>query len=722
MPSITEIMRKRLMDSIKAVQPPGKWKIVVVDAKSAQILNAACKMYDILEENVTLVENIEKQRQPYPTLDAVYFLTPCRESVLRLVDDFTASKTPMYKAAHIHFTSGLDDELFSELNRRFKTAGVSEYIQSLKEMYVDFMVKESAVFTVDPPSSFLAVYGTDSYAKPEESLRIMAKQLLSVCATLGEDPIIRYQITPADDPEIPRHQQFSAPRQLASILQKEVDNFCRLNPNFPPTLNPPQPRATLLIVDRTVDANAPFLHEFTYQAMINDLLSVDDTENGTGIKYTYSFNQSDGSIGTKEVVLDEEDSVYTSIRHLHIADCTDRLIEEFNKFLEENKSAVQSGDRSGAPKDAAKSLKDMKDMLSNLPQFQDMKAKYSAHLSIAQECLSIFEKRKLNSLGNLEQNIATGETPDGEMPKTIVLDMVPLLDDPYVSSVDKARLLMLYIISKENGIFEDDKHKLLEHAKLKGELRDAVNNLSLLGVQVSKERRKAGEKSTRKKKERKRGQHEEMPYELSRYVPTLKKIMDAQLSNTLESSQFAYTRQSDMDTPDDYHGTPATGIPASGVSLRTTKPTTWSKKQNAAAPGQPRQSSGAKLIVFVLGSITYSEIRAAYEIAEAYNRDIYIGSTDIMRPAKFVEQMGQLRLHQKPVQSIISPYVPPSPPASKQASILQHMPHVNSSSSHLSLSNLSIRSGAANAAPSVERPQEDKTEKKKKKGLKKLFG
>lgn len=41
-----------LMDSIKSIQPPGKWKIIVVDSKSIQILNAACKMYDILEENV----------------------------------------------------------------------------------------------------------------------------------------------------------------------------------------------------------------------------------------------------------------------------------------------------------------------------------------------------------------------------------------------------------------------------------------------------------------------------------------------------------------------------------------------------------------------------------------------------------------------------------------------------------------------------------------------
>ncbi|KAI9273019.1 Sec1-like protein [Phascolomyces articulosus] len=593
-------------------------------------------------------------------------------------------------------------------------------------MYVDFLVKESSVFTVDPVSSYISLYGTDHFSKPDQTLRLIAKQLLSVCATLGEDPIIRYQVTENDDPDDHRPRAPPATRQLANILQNEIDDFCRLNRNFPPPRNPPQPRATLLIVDRSLDVNAPILHEFTYQAMINDLLPVEDTENGTGIKYSYSFNQADGSIGEKEVILDEDDEVYKSIRHLHIADCTDRLIEEFNKFLEENKTAVQSGDRSGPPKDSAKSLKDMKEMLGNLPQFQDMKAKYSAHLSIAQECLSIFEKHKLNSVGNLEQNIATGETPDGETPKTIVLDMVPLLDDPYVSPADKARLLMLYIISKENGIFEDDKHKLLEHAKLKGEFRDAVNNLNLLGVQITKQRRKAGEKSSRKRKDRKR-QQDETPYELSRYIPQLKKVMDAQLSNTLEASQFAFTRQSDMDPADD-GGVPSSnpGIPQSGVSLRTTKPT-WSKK-STAVPGGGGQSraSGAKLIVFVLGSLSYSEIRSVYEVADMYNRDVYIGTTDIMRPTKFVEETGQLRLKTPTIKSLIPAYVPPSPPptSSKVSSLLPHMPHMNNnSSSHLSLSNLSIRSGSgSNPTPESNKNVDDKADKKKKKGLKKLFG
>lgn len=38
---------------------------------------------------------------------------------------------------HLHL--GLDDYLFDDLNRKLKSSGASEYIHSLKEMYVDFM-------------------------------------------------------------------------------------------------------------------------------------------------------------------------------------------------------------------------------------------------------------------------------------------------------------------------------------------------------------------------------------------------------------------------------------------------------------------------------------------------------------------------------------------------------------------------------------------------------
>lgn len=36
---------------------------------------------------------------------------------------------------------GLNDQLFDDLNKRLKATGAADYIQSLKELYVDFMGK-----------------------------------------------------------------------------------------------------------------------------------------------------------------------------------------------------------------------------------------------------------------------------------------------------------------------------------------------------------------------------------------------------------------------------------------------------------------------------------------------------------------------------------------------------------------------------------------------------
>jgi syntaxin-binding protein 1 len=101
--SLKEVLKKRLLyDMIKSVVP-NQWKLVVVDAKSLQILNSVCEIYDILDENVTLVESIERKRQPYTNLEAIYFISPTAESIDRLIADF--QQRPLYAAANVFFYS-----------------------------------------------------------------------------------------------------------------------------------------------------------------------------------------------------------------------------------------------------------------------------------------------------------------------------------------------------------------------------------------------------------------------------------------------------------------------------------------------------------------------------------------------------------------------------------------------------------------------------------------
>ncbi|KAL1917572.1 uncharacterized protein VTP21DRAFT_3965 [Calcarisporiella thermophila] len=612
MANLPELLKKRFLDNIRAVQPPSRYKVLVADPPALKILSASCQMYDILEEQVTLVENITKQRQPYPSLEAIYLLTPVPASFKRLIEDFSRPQGPMYAAAHLIFTSGLSDKLFEDLNTRLKSSGVGRYIKGLKEIYVDFIGLESKVFSLETPYSFFGLFSPSEVSRLESDISRISKQLLSVCVTLGENPVIRYHRPLDAEGKVSR----TLPYKIALNLQQELDGFCKVNPNFPPKKDPAQPRATLIVLDRTIDLAAPILHEFTYQAMANDLLPI---ENG---KYTYAYSNAEGDSSTKEFTLEEADDIYNQIRHMHIAECTDYLVEKFNKFLSSNKAIQKS--ESGQ----AASLRDMKEMLTALPQFQEDKAKYSAHITIAQNCMNAFENSKLNQTGLLEQNLATGETVDGEPPKTVMAEMVPLLDDEAVGQLDRVRLLMLYIVFKENGVSDDDMRKLLEHSRISPDYREAINNLSLLGVTVSKSERI--NKTKKKRERRKAQQQEDTPYELSRYIPMVKRIAENEATGNLDTSLYPFVveQQEDETISEGLSNQPVT-------SLRTTKPG-WHKKS------EENRLSG-RIIVFIAGGLTFSEIRTAYEIFRQYDREVIIGSTHTITPKEFVKDMRYLR-------------------------------------------------------------------------------
>lgn len=48
---------KEFLEAIRSVQPPGRWKILVVDEFSQKLLSSVLKQFDILEENVTRTYN-----------------------------------------------------------------------------------------------------------------------------------------------------------------------------------------------------------------------------------------------------------------------------------------------------------------------------------------------------------------------------------------------------------------------------------------------------------------------------------------------------------------------------------------------------------------------------------------------------------------------------------------------------------------------------------------
>lgn len=50
----------------------------------------------------------------------------------------------------------------------------------------------------------------------------------------------------------------------------------------------------------------------------------------------YKFQSSIGAYEDKTAILSDSDTVWTAVRHMHMREAIDKLMSDFNKFLEEN--------------------------------------------------------------------------------------------------------------------------------------------------------------------------------------------------------------------------------------------------------------------------------------------------------------------------------------------------------------------------------------------------
>lgn len=80
----------------------------MVDSYTMQYLSAVMRMFDILEQNITKVENIEKMRDPQPTMETIYLLCSTSQNIDRIIGDLAppAGTPPHYEAAHVFFVDG----------------------------------------------------------------------------------------------------------------------------------------------------------------------------------------------------------------------------------------------------------------------------------------------------------------------------------------------------------------------------------------------------------------------------------------------------------------------------------------------------------------------------------------------------------------------------------------------------------------------------------------
>lgn len=425
-----------------------------------RVVSSAIGMYDIMENNVSLVEDIEKKRAPFKDMGAIYLLSQTEESVDRLIADF---ENPLYgSAAFVYFLGPLPNHLLDKI----KTCRpLVKRLKALGEINVDFLAKEERAYHLDMRSSFAPIY-----LRTERKIETyIAEKLVTVCATLNEYPHIRYP------------KESASCNVLAKMFHRKMDEFLRINDSWwyhGDSRHTDRSRGTLLLLDRKDDCLSPLMHDFTYQSMVNDLLNMEDDK----VSYkseTFTSDTGPMKMTDKDVLLNDNDALWVELRSKHIADVIQILSGRIQEMVNSDTSGLAQKD-----KGKTMSLSQMASAMKALPEYREVMSKLSQHMHLSHECMDTFRKDGVLQLSELEQTLATGKRDDGRTPKLAeMVDEVALSLEDMSNPLAKARLLMIFIIS-QNGIKPEHKSKLFKAAGLTGKLEKTVQNLEVLDVAV----------------------------------------------------------------------------------------------------------------------------------------------------------------------------------------------------------------------------------------------
>eukprot|EP00245_Coleochaete_scutata_P005277 TRINITY_DN18717_c0_g1_i1.p1 TRINITY_DN18717_c0_g1~~TRINITY_DN18717_c0_g1_i1.p1 ORF type:complete len:662 (+),score=131.15 TRINITY_DN18717_c0_g1_i1:190-2175(+) len=638
------LTRERLLkDMLRSAKVPGtsEWKVLVIDEVTTKVMSTSCKMADITDEGISLVEDLNKRRQPLPALDAVYFIHPSRESVRKFIQDM-GGKNALYRRAHVFFSSPLPKDLLQSIKNE---PTVLPRIAALKEMNLEYQTVDQQSFITDNPRSLDQLYGEDSDGSAELGgvIDVIAMRLATVFASLKEFPVVRYKSAAKAAASNQTSARDLVPTKVAAALWDRLNTYKNSLPNFPQTET-----CQLLIVDRTVDTIAPVIHEWTYDAMCHDLLDLD------GVKYKYEVTTSSGKKEMKEVLLDEHDPIWVELRDLHIAEANLKLNDKMQHFGQKNKAAqIRLGGRQEEI-----STRDMHKMVQALPQYREQLDKLGLHIHIATVLNEKIQQEGLTQIGTVEQDMVYGDASSKEL--------INLFGSkPNMSPEDKVRLLAIYAATHPEKLDATKRMQWQKLARLSGEDMNAINNLEFLGVAVSKRQSNTGftlkfglRKPKRALRKDKMGDEEQ--WSLSRFSPLIQDVVEDMAKGDLSKDDYPFLKEPSPTTQRYLAGAekspvsaaPSTTRPSSGMPIRSHRTTNWAQSKARSSDGaafedgpstRPTSADntprGSRIFVFMIGGMTRSEIRSMHKLTASLKREIVIGSTNIDNPHTFLAKL-----------------------------------------------------------------------------------
>ncbi|KAH9757435.1 hypothetical protein WN944_008317 [Citrus x changshan-huyou] len=383
-------------------------KVLILDSQTVSAVSVVYSQSELLQKEVFLVElvdSIYKSKESMSHLKAVYFLRPSSENIQHLRRQLA---NPRFGEYHLFFSNMLKDTQIHIL----ADSDEQEVVQQVQEFYADFVAVEPYHFTLNIPSNHL--YMLPAVVDPSSLQHFCDRVVDGIAAVflaLKRRPVIRYQRTSDIAKRI-------AQETAKLMYQQESGLFDFRRTEISPLL---------LILDRRDDPVTPLLNQWTYQAMVHELIGIQD--NKVDLRSIGDFPKDQ-----QEVVLSsEQDTFFKANMYENFGDIgmnIKRMVDEFQQVAKSNQS-IQT-------------IEDMARFVENYPEYKKMHGNVSKHVTLVTEMSKMVEERKLMLVSETEQELACNGGQGAAFEA-----VTNLLNNENVSDIDRLRLVMLYALRYE---------------------------------------------------------------------------------------------------------------------------------------------------------------------------------------------------------------------------------------------------------------------------------
>ncbi|CAF0994481.1 unnamed protein product [Adineta ricciae] len=377
-------------------------KGLVMDKETASIVSMVYAQSEILQKEVFLFERIDVAGQKsLKHLTAICFLRPTEDNIQALIHEL---QEPKYGSYFIYFTN------FVELNDIKSIAEADEYecVRVIQEFYADYVAINPHLYSLNIPITY-----ENNFLWNDQLLRRTAQGLVSLLLSLRKkSATIRYQ-------QSSNMTKILAER-LSNTLRRQLD-FASSNVNAPD-------HTIVLIVDRREDAITPLLNQWTYQAMVHELIGIKN--NRVNLSQVPGITKE-----LEEVVMNAEyDEFYADNLYSNFGEIATNIKRLMEHFQEKHKSQSK-----------IESITDMKSFVESYPQFKKLSGTVSKHVTIVSELSRLVGIYNLLELSETEQNLVCQSNHS-----EIVQKIKQLIQDDKIRDEDIVRLICLYALRYEH--------------------------------------------------------------------------------------------------------------------------------------------------------------------------------------------------------------------------------------------------------------------------------